>query len=458
MSFDDPQLPEIRLKPDSARAVDAFLAAHAAGRSPHAERGPTPQHLERVERVEKLFQLLERDGLAEEDGSGDTTADADASVSRTLRRCRAERLARSISPARLSVEDAAALDAWLDNRARGNEQGPRPAGSADRTARVSDLLALLDADETIADTEEARGAGADDGTVAADGAGAELDAEDDLTRRTLERCRRARQQQRFNQQIAMAAQGPASPRFAPWRQVMTAAGLVLIGLSLLLPALQHNQRFVNRVLCAANQGAAGQAVASYAQDHDGRLPRAPMAAGGTWWNVGANGENGQVKSNSAHLYLLVRRGYIDPERLTCPTNEHADDVELTREHHDWLRPEQVSFSFQNVSGGSIRLVRTPDLALLADKNPLFVAKAGRVTFDHDASPDAPSRAHDGTGQNVLRADGIVIWTIRPALRRHDLFSDDPLEGSDDNIWVAAGVKQYNGDELPASDHDSFLVP
>jgi hypothetical protein len=437
MSSDDPQYPNVSLRSDSAKAVDAFLASRAADRSTREQRrDATQQH----ERVRLLFELLEHDGVLGERETDEATATAEASVSRTLRRCRAERLAQSISPARLNADDAAALDALLENRARGIAEGPRPAGSADRTKVLSDLLALLDVDQTI------------DSAVDSDA------SEDDLTRRTLAKCRQGRQQQRFNQQVAMVAQGPATPRFAPWRQVMTAAGLVLIGLSLALPALQHNQQFVNRVACAANLGAAGQAIASYAQDHDGHLPRAPMAAGGTWWNVGANGENGEVKSNSAHLYLLVRRGYIDPEQLTCPTNKHAGDVELTRDHRDWSRPEQVSFSFHNVSGGSIRLVRTPDLALLADKNPLFVARGGRVTFDRDASPDAPSRSHDGAGQNVLRADGIVIWTIRPVLRKHDLFSDDPLDDGDDNIWVAAGVKDYNGDEHPSSTRDSFLVP
>lgn len=437
MSSDDPQSPDIRLRSDSAQAVDDFLAAHAAGRSP---REPHDQTTDPHERVHRLFALLESDGVLGDIEHDPADAAEDSTVSQTLRRCRAERLAQSIAPARLSENDAAALEALLDNRVRGNVQGPRPAGSADRTAVLSDLLHLLDHDQRLDDFGERES------------------SEDDLTRRTLERCRQGRQQQRFNQQIAMVSQGPATPRFAPWRQVMTAAGVVLLGLSLLLPALQHNQKFVNRVVCATHLGAAGEAIASYGEDHDGKLPRAPMAAGGTWWNVGANGENGEVKSNSAHLYLLVRRGYIDPDQLACPTNEHADDARLTRNHRDWLRPEQVSFSFHNVSGGSIRLVRTPDLALLADKNPLFVARAGRVTFDHDTSPDAPSRAHGGTGQNVLRADGIVIWTIRPVLRKHDLFSDDPLDADDDNIWVAAGVKEYDGDEQPASARDSFLVP
>ncbi|MFW6337085.1 MAG: hypothetical protein ACOC3G_08145 [Phycisphaeraceae bacterium] len=437
MSFDDPQSPDIRLRSDSAKAVDTFLAAHAAGRSPRAEPNVATDEQQRVRR---LFALLEHDGVLGEMETDKADFNTEASVNQTLRRCRAERLAQSITPARLNPDDAAALDALLVNRARGNAKGPRPAGSADRTAVLSDLLHLLDLDQTLDDAQD------------------HAASEDDLTRRTLERCRQGRQQQRFNQQIAMVSQGPATPRNAPWRQVMTAAGLVLIGLSLLLPALQHNQKFVNRVVCATNLGTAGEAIASYSADHDGKLPRAPMAAGGTWWNVGANGENGEVKSNSAHLYLLVRQGYIDPDQLACPTNAHADDVQLTRKHRDWLRPEQVSFSFHNVSGGSIRLVSTPDLALLADKNPLFIATAGRVTFDHDASPDTPSRAHGGTGQNVLRADGIVIWTIRPVLRKHDLFSDDPLDADDDNIWVAAGVKEYDGDEQPASSRDSFLVP
>ena len=435
MAQDPPPLPDTRLSPESARAVDAFLA----GRDAASDHDATQRRLARIGRV---FDLLDRDPAA----SGGAEVD-EALVRSTLRRARSAKLARDASVVALSPDDADALDALLEGRALGNATGPRPAGSAERTATLNALLSLLDAD---ADAD----ADADSNDTV------EAATADELTSRTMQRCREGRQRQRFNQQVAMVSQGPAFVRSTPWRQVMAAAGVVLLALSLLLPALQHNRDFADRVACADNLAAAGRAFGQYAADFGGLLPRAPMAAGGKWWNVGQDAGDGRVNSNSAHLYILVRRGYLDAEDLACPTNEHADDVPLTRGHRDWASPEQVSFSFQNVSGRTFRLVRTPDLALLADKNPLFVAKAGRVTFDRDADPNSPSRAHGGEGQNTLLADGIVVWTIRPTIRKHDLFADDPRGAGDeaDNIWVAAGIDDYDGDEAPATERDSFLVP
>ena len=411
------------LTAESAHAVDAFFdrrfGVGAASRS-----GDTP----RMEKMEALGRLLEQDVSL-------PAAAADRAGHRVVARTGLG-LGSSRPIATLGPDDAAALDALIEARASGRDRGPRPAGAGPATASLDALLNLLNHDAAaLPDADPER----DQTLVAA----------------TLERCREARQRRRFHHQVASLAhgRGPAGASSA-WRQVMAAAGVVLLALSLLLPALQHGGTFAERMVCQNNLGLAGRGLAAYAADFGGLMPRAPMRENGKWWNVGqASDDEGKVESNSAHLYLLVRRGHLNPEDLACPSNAHADDVPLTRGDHDWAKPEQVSFSFQNVSGRSVRLVRTPDLAVLADKNPLFVARAGQVTFDPEADVDSPSRQHGGSGQNVLRADGVVVWTIRPTLKKHDLFDDRA-----DNIWVASGVRDYDGDEHPAGEDDSFLVP
>ena len=90
------------------------------------------------------------------------------------------------------------------------------------------------------------------------------------------------------------------------------------------------------------------------------------------------------------------------------------------------------------------------MAVLADRNPLFIIKNGRVVFNVDAPPDASSLVHHRPGQNVLSADGVVTWRARPIL--------DPFAGSEsDNIWTITGIDYYTGKEVRDNPFDSFLA-
>jgi len=453
------EVTDFTLSPTAQSAVDLFFAAHinASNRDAAKPISPDSDTQIQLDRVGQWMQLLDHDSP-----DGLTHAEMDqALVQRTVRQCLAQGRITKVKPSPIAPADAEVLDAILaahssqalsstasealpDQTSHINldHLGPLPADSRPQAEKIASLLNLLSDDPAEADTST------------------------DLVQRTLERCREARQRERFSQQVAMFAAGPAPRR--PWlRQLSVAAGIVLVALSLLLPALSHNEQVASRIACASNLSLAGSAFQRYAADNRDQLPRAPMQEGDTWWNVGQAQPNGVVRSNSAHLYILVRQGYIKADDLTCPTNPHANDVKMTTAHHDWTSPEQVSFSFHNVSSGRIvKLAGSPNLALLADKNPLFIVRAGKVTFDHQADVSTPSRAHNNAGQNVLKANGVVVWTTRPTIRK-SLFSDDDQsslsalpgrESMTDNIWVASGVDQYDGDESPASVHDSFLVP
>lgn len=336
------------------------------------------------------------------------------------------------TPATLCPEDAAVLDALLEARAAGSDTGPLPPGSAERAKRLRDLLGLLDHaddrhDEQITDEHL-----------------------DDLTARTLEAVNEQRQRQRFAQQVAIFAE-PRRTMGVGWRQVMTAAAVFLIGLSLLLPVLNKVDADAKRAQCASNLQAVGAGFGSFAEQHNGQMPRYDRQAP-AWWRVGQGDAQRPVASNSANLYLLVRGGFVQADLLNCPANEHAPDRgEMTAQDFDYPNHQAVSFSYQNQSGQPIRFDQVAAVAILADKNPLFVIKPGRFATRVDLTTAAPSVVHGKRGQNVLVGNGSVTWTVRPFMAGAD-------GGEADNIWTLRGVTTYTGDETPDDPRDSFLVP
>lgn len=334
----------------------------------------------------------------------------------------------------LSDEDARALDALLGAEAGDGVTGVW-GGDPARLRRVSALLNLLDA------------------ATPAPGSAPGSVPDDALVARTMTAIEQARQRERFASQVQMLSTSDGSIG-ASWRQVLSAAAVFVIGLSLLLPFMDRSRAESQRIACAANLMDAGQAFGAYAADFGGVMPRGRVEPGSAWWHVGQTpkSDDAPVRSNAAHLYILISRGYLQPEQLACPENPHALRSEHREGIRDWASAEAVSYSYQNqYTDQPFQLLATPNLAVLADKNPLFVIRVGRVAFDQDAPRAAPSKVHDNRGQNVLKADGTVAWTLRPMIRRAG-------QRGVDNIWVAQGVDRYTGNERPSSPDDSFLVP
>jgi len=278
-------------------------------------------------------------------------------------------------------------------------------------------------------------------------------ASDALVRRTMDRIREAENRRRFSEQMQMLSRDGAE-RWSggTWRQVATMAAIVLIGASLLLPVLARNRDIAERLACQRRLNEAYSARASYAGDHNGHMPRGKVEPGSDWWHVGQPADSqGSLRSNSAHLYLLVREGYLEPENLACPSNPQARPERMTERHHDWPSAKAVSYSYQNqYTDDPIKLDRHAGLAVLADKNPLFVVRRNQVTYNADWPTTSPSRMHEQRGQNVLIADGHVKWNRRPIMQ--------DARQREDNIWIARGIERYQGNETPRDKDDSFLVP
>lgn len=271
---------------------------------------------------------------------------------------------------------------------------------------------------------------------------------EDLAQRTLQRVAQARRGQRFGRP-SQAGQWQLSS--FGWFEAAALAAVVVIGVSVVWPVLERTRAAARQLSCANNLAAVGNAIGSYAADFDNQMPRGHVLPGSVWWNVGQTGEpRDPVQSNSAHLYRLIRLGYAGQEILSCPDNPAAMRF-LNLEAHDWPTPASVSYSYQNQhTPFAIRLDNLDEIAILADKNPLFIARPGQtqgMQFRLDLPPTAPTAFHSSLhGQNILTSTGRVLW------------SNEPFGPNADAIWVTRQDRDYHGTEIPTDPSDSFLVP
>jgi len=400
------------LPPDDAAALDARLEHGGGGGLSRAVAGDGDGA---VDRCLALIAALPNPCV---------DADDDAAVTATLARVARAYVSDPDHDTRtLSDADAEGLDRVLEHG------GPRTDAADTGVQRLLGALGTLD---------DAR-------------ADADRDANDALVRRTVAAVADRQQRERFAAQVVQVAAAPV-PRglSASWWQMAGAAAVFLVGFSLLMPAVSRARAVAQQQACATSLATAGMQLGAWAADHKGALPRGPV--GDSWIKVGqpdAVTADGRFNSNSAHLYLLIRDDYLAPEYLACASNASAATTPAVAGQMDWAVPAAVSYSYQNQHGrGPVRLDRArPGLAVLADKNPLFVPQGGRLVFDADTARDAASRQHRGVGQNILRIDGAAGW------------SEDPSAGRD-NVWTRAGHRGgYVGHETPADpNRDSFLVP
>lgn len=270
------------------------------------------------------------------------------------------------------------------------------------------------------------------------------DAGDLLVERTLQQIREVRQTERAQHDTAAAVE-PNGFNIR-WNDLLAVAAMVLITMSIAMPMFSHNRANARKVACEANLAMAGVGFSKYAADHQNEMPAVKSRPGDTWWNVNTFDQEGYAKSNSAHAFVLIRGGYVDPAALNCPENKHAP-IKITIKMRDWPTAQAISFSYQNQFTNRRPKWEGPQtIAVLADKNPLFVSS------DH-ASPNrstddltSPNHSRLG-GQNALLSNGSVRFIRIPVL------------DNGDNIYHAGqGKPQYTGTESPADESDTFLVP
>jgi hypothetical protein len=375
MRHPDSEEPTLSLSATQAAAVDAIMLERAAG---HAATGDEAL----LRQCQALLRLLD---------AGPTMSPSaliEVTLARVAReRARAEiRTGEEFSLASLRIEDADALDAL--SAAGWSTQ--RVAGVLRARAEQHDALRQLVVESMVT-----------------------TGSQDLLVARTL-----ARVQEQALRPDARAFEVPR-PQWR-WREVLSVAAVLLLGVSILSPILAATRSRQVRLGCASNLTSLARGLASYGIDNRDSLPMASASlAGLPWWNVGQD----VAQSNSANLFSLRRLGYNPIEELACAGNAHAAR-ELPSDSWDWRDVSQVSYSYFVMFGRERPDAHTgSSTVLLADRSPVILrALRGEPVRVLENSPN-----HAGTGQWLLRGDGSTVWTSTPV--HHG-----------DNVWLPANLE------------------
>jgi len=260
--------------------------------------------------------------------------------------------------------------------------------------------------------------------------------------------------------VMLAADRPLatldSSRGAPWarwRDLVSAAAVLLVGASVVIPVMSASRQQQLRGECTANMASIASALSNYASANRDALPVASTSRGGVWCNVGT-----PAHSNSANLFTLARTGFAKVRDLACPGNANACRETMTPGAMDWRSIEDISYSYQVMFADQRPGTLDPSqTAVLADRSPVILrALAHEPVIPFENSPN-----HCRRGQSILFCDGSVAWRDVPELRRGD---------QTDNIWLPWAIEEIlrragagepitlEGNEVPASDRDTFLAP
>lgn len=286
--------------------------------------------------------------------------------------------------------------------------------------------------------------------------------------------------------------------------------LAIIGLILasVVPFILHKRELNRRITCERNLWVLRTAMKGYANTY-GSYPRVKydeQKRPNSWTAyTGADDPNpfapdSAVQPNdvTASLWLLVREGYVtDLNYFICPSAggkaETFDSLEAARKRGNFRGGHQLGYSMFSPFTSAPEFYWSdtliPDVAVLADKSPGISGGIDRVDgVPSNASPEAfvvaNSNNHRKAGQNVLYADGSVVFVATPyagvGVRKDENGNRIPGQPAD-NIYTAMRATPFekgqpavdaNGEYQPRLDvtgvygksvgaawsYDSFLVP
>ncbi len=296
-------------------------------------------------------------------------------------------------------------------------------------------------------------------------------------------------------------------------EVLSIAVCLLLLVMVLMPGLYRSHAMAFRLMCQTNLKGLGRAMDIYAEDNEGRYPRAG-GAGATWspygglmsWYGGppfmesyAFGytldDDGQIDypgeaTITSSWYLLIRYYNLLPKQFVCKADRGASEFKihngsLPPSHPGTLQdvfdfglggrsrsrsggPEMLPWAGQVVSyayhmpysdgpfGPSYELTAyaSPASPVAADRNPYLDINAGAVDSNSN------SAVHEGLGQNVLYRDGSVRFERSPKVGIGGdniyTYGGDPWTGGGDPIGIGP-VENGDYEGVPIGEKDAFLV-
>ena len=260
-------------------------------------------------------------------------------------------------------------------------------------------------------------------------------------------------------QLSNIAIAPVTAKQGFWRNATKVASVAAVFLVIILiwfPATSSLHQVAWRNKCSSGLESVGAGIAGYAQDHDGELPRVDMDPGSPWWKVGDQGTKNQ--SNTRHIWLLVKDGYVNLDDFICPGRKDAQIPQFDQAAalNDFPSRQAISYSFKFTTNKTPKNKVGSKTVLLSDLNPVFENAFSNNDLWKQTDEftkiliskqllEMMSTNHLGKGQNVLFGDG-----------SSDFKKTRTISG--DDIFTVKGKSVYSGREVPANNKDIFLAP
>lgn len=235
--------------------------------------------------------------------------------------------------------------------------------------------------------------------------------------------------------------------------VATVACVLLIVASVAFPTLNHMRFKAHQVACSNGMRRVGAGIAGFRNDNNGSLPAVATVAGDPWWMVGDQGEKN--RSNTRHIWLLVKGGYVDASDFVCSARKDGIRVRFTNDQlqklNDFPSHRHVSYSNMFMCEKRAKYQWDGRTVIMADRNPIFEglsSSTGRQEFETLSVGEQLRKAmspNHRKGQVILFLDGSAA------------FKKVRIIGGDD-IYTAEDKKAYTGCEVPGDIKDIFLVP
>ncbi|MGA1978941.1 MAG: hypothetical protein ABSG99_00025 [Sedimentisphaerales bacterium] len=237
-------------------------------------------------------------------------------------------------------------------------------------------------------------------------------------------------------------------------ELVAAAAVIVFVAGVIIAPLNFARQKSRQQACLMQLQRIGQGINSYSADHDGQLPAVATATGAPWWKVGYQGKENQ--SNTRHIWLLVKGGYVNPADFVCPGRSRCQTAQLDpsqlQNYSDFPSRKYVTYSFRIRCSKPGEESTGGEKALMADLNPLFEQLPNDYSKPFKLEPNIDllilnSINHNHRGQNVLFYDGGAMFVKT----RH-------VGTSEDDIYTLQDTDTYQGVEVPARETDAFLAP
>lgn len=195
-------------------------------------------------------------------------------------------------------------------------------------------------------------------------------------------------------------------------ELMTVVGIIMLLISILLPALGRAREAGRRAVCLANLRSIAQGSIAYAANNNQQFPEwgqrmAGFAAIGQAWDLDAGDiqtlyPNNHVRSNTRNVWKLVREGAGDPKTFICPSDDQAGEAFVPADPtsiYDVQNRSQFSYAYQYQGpalrdgatnwtdtrpGWNTNLRDDSRLVIAADSNPCMTPVNPAIT-DTDAT-------------------------------------------------------------------------